>query len=126
MKQIYSLLIVLFTLSNLQHSIAQQAGTADPTFNVADSSMRELRAGINNVVITLANGKILAGGYRLVRFYESGYVDNSFFICEAASITSLQEQSDGKVLVGGTFTVYNDQNVANLIRGQSQFLGSNS
>ncbi len=89
-KNYYPIIALFFTLLLSQKLIAQQAGTADPTFNVADSSMRELRAGLKNVVITLANGKILAGGYRLVRFYESGLVDNSFFIGEAASITSLR------------------------------------
>ncbi len=97
---------------------AQQAGTADPTFNLADSSMSELRGSISKTAIVLANGKIVAGGFfNLIRFSENGYADKNFIQGRSnGSFYSIVEQTDGKLLVAGDFTTYNNYSANGLVR----------
>jgi uncharacterized delta-60 repeat protein len=82
--------------------------------------------GFNNYVNTIAlqsDGKILVGGLfssysgvssnRIIRLNTNGSVDNSFIIGTGFNSTtsSIELQSDGKILVGGNFTSYNDVSI---------------
>ena len=80
------------------------------------------RTGFTNVVRTIAtqsNGKILIGGYfdkykptyinKIIRLNTSGLYDGSLFynVGFDGDVNTIDYQSDGKILVGGSFTSYN-------------------
>lgn len=88
-------------------------------------------AGFDNTVYSTSlqtDGKILVGGKftaylegsqkRLIRFNADGSKDNSFNIGKGfnGSVFSTAQQSDGKILVGGIFTTYQDVNQNYLTR----------
>jgi uncharacterized delta-60 repeat protein len=88
-------------------------------------------AGFNNFVsiITIQpDGKILVGGLfttyngqncnRIIRLNTDGSIDTNFNIGTGfnSSINDIKLQSDGKILVGGTFTSYNGQTKNKIIR----------
>ena len=93
-------------------------GTLDATFSPG--------TGFNNSVSSLAiqgDGKILVGGYfssyndgsdhsvgRIVRLNTDGTLDVTFSLGTGFNhdVLSLRMQGDGKILVGGWFTSYND------------------
>ncbi|GGG51731.1 T9SS type A sorting domain-containing protein [Epilithonimonas arachidiradicis] len=90
-------------------------GSIDESFNIG--------SGANNVVrniLILSNNKVLLGGdftaYNgMVRSYvaivnENGSIDASFIPSKGfgASVTSFQQQSDGKLVVGGSYTNFNN------------------
>ncbi|MEY3470703.1 MAG: hypothetical protein RLZZ223_53, partial [Candidatus Parcubacteria bacterium] len=98
-------------------------GSRDTSFN--------LGTGFNDSIASLAlqsDGKILVGGWfsnyngdtvnRIVRLNSNGSIDSSFNIGTGfnGSVYSLALQSDGKILVGGYFTSYQDQPAGYLIR----------
>lgn len=98
-------------------------GTKDTTFNIG--------TGFEDCVNTIAiqsNGKILVGGkfstYKglyqnyIIRLNTDGTKDTSFSIGTSFSsyVNSLAIQSDGKIIVGGSFTTYNNTNANKLIR----------
>jgi len=98
-------------------------GTRDTSFNIG--------TGFNNSVTTLAlqsDGKIVAGGgftsyngtivNRIVRLNSDGTRDTSFNIGTGfdGGVLTLALQSDGKIVVGGRFTVYQGQSAGYLIR----------
>jgi uncharacterized delta-60 repeat protein len=79
--------------------------------------------GFNSGVHTIKiqpDGKMLAGGVftiyggdghnRIIRLNFDGSVDSSFWIGDGFNntVTTIQLQSDGKILVGGSFTQYNN------------------
>lgn len=87
--------------------------------------------GINNLPITMAlqsDGKILLGGFftvhgstpysRIVRLNSNGSLDTSFVIGTGFNNTvrDIKIQSDGKIIVGGSFTTYNGVTSNRLIR----------
>lgn len=89
-------------------------GSLDSTFTVG--------TGTNNIVNTLAlqsDGKILVGGNfttfnslsqnRIVRLNADGTLDSTFNVGTGANanIHSIKIQSDGMVLIAGSFTTYN-------------------
>ena len=96
-----------------------QPGSNDPSFSIG--------TGFNDPVFETAiqsDGKIIAGGYFttfnglthffLVRLNSDGSLDNTFNIgtgFNAAALT-ISIQTDGKIIVGGEFTIFNG-NVAN-------------
>jgi uncharacterized delta-60 repeat protein len=95
-------------------------GSNDPTFNVVDDGTN--RDGANYAVRALAlqpDGKLLIGGdfttYNgtprnlIARLNADGSLDASFNPGSGANfeVHALALQSDGKVLIGGTFTSYN-------------------
>jgi uncharacterized delta-60 repeat protein len=95
-------------------------GSNDPTFNVVDDGTN--RDGANYAVLALAlqpDGKLLIGGdftsYNgtprnlIARLNADGSLDASFNPGSGANfeVHALALQSDGKVLIGGTFTSYN-------------------
>jgi uncharacterized delta-60 repeat protein len=90
-------------------------GTLDNTFNPG--------TGVNGVVNSIAlqpDGKIIIGGgftlyngtaiNRIARLNSDGTLDNTFNTGTGANnwITSTFLQSDGKIIIGGWFTSYND------------------
>jgi uncharacterized delta-60 repeat protein len=98
-------------------------GSRDTSFNIG--------TGFNNWVYSLSlqsDGKILVGGgftsYQgvganyIIRLNSDGSRDTSFNIGTGFNswVYSLSLQSDGKILVGGNFTIYQDQPAGYLIR----------
>lgn len=90
-------------------------GTKDTTFLIG--------TGFNNTVLTTAlqtDGKILVGGIftefngqtanHLIRLNANGTIDNSFNIGVGFnnSVETISIQSDGKILVGGSYTSFNN------------------
>jgi uncharacterized delta-60 repeat protein len=94
-------------------------GSIDNTFNIG--------TGFNGIVATIAiqsDGKILVGGSftsynsstynRIIRLNSDGSVDGTFVITTVFpaingfnnSVTKIEVLSDGKILVGGSFTTY--------------------
>jgi uncharacterized delta-60 repeat protein len=99
--------------------------------------------GFNNLVLTIqpeTDGKILVGGFfnsyngltenRIVRLNADGSKDTSFNTGTGFNnaVWTIQQQADGKILVGGNFTTYNDDNSSAFLIGlhSEQSLSSNS
>ena len=102
------------TLSNYLARINAN-GTIDGSFNIG--------TGANNTVYSVGlqtDGKILIAGYfsmyngismyRLARLNTTGVLDNTFALLDgiAGNIYAMTLQNDGKILIGGTFTRYNN------------------
>jgi len=98
-------------------------GGVDVLFNI--------RTGFNDKVFaisTQANGKVLVGGNftsyqgktykRLTRLNPDGSIDDTFNTGSGfdGNVHSIVTQPDGKILVGGSFTSYQDQSFNKLIR----------
>jgi uncharacterized delta-60 repeat protein len=98
-------------------------GLIDPSFTVGD--------GFNDVVRASAvqsDGKILFGGdfsqfnnqsrNRILRLNANGSIDNSFAIGggAGASVFAIAIQSDGKIIIGGSFSSYNTTFINYLVR----------
>jgi uncharacterized delta-60 repeat protein len=99
-------------------------GTRDTSFTIG-TGIGSLSPNVIKVIIQ-PNGKILVGGRfssynnttsnSIVRLNSDGSIDTSFTTgagMSAGNVTTLAIQSDGKIVVGGTFTDYNgvtDQN----------------
>jgi uncharacterized delta-60 repeat protein len=98
-------------------------GTTDNTFNVG--------TGANSAVTVLAlqtDGKVLMGGNfttyngtsvnRIVRLNSNGSIDNTFNPGTGASsyLLSIALQTDGKILIGGSFLTYNGATVNHIAR----------
>jgi uncharacterized delta-60 repeat protein len=88
--------------------------------------------GFDNIVFDIAvqsDNKILVGGNfityngstakRMLRLNTNGSIDNSYIVAGTSfdkSIAKIKLQTDGKILVGGSFTNYNGLIANNLIR----------
>jgi uncharacterized delta-60 repeat protein len=100
-------------------------GTRDTGFTIG--------TGFNNQVTSAAiqsDGKIVIGGYftsfngatvnRIVRLNSDGTRDTTFTTNTGASfddaVWSIAIQSDGKIIIGGTFTIYNGVTVNRIVR----------
>lgn len=105
-------------------------GTIDNTFNFGFmSGFAEYFANIYKVVLQ-PDGKILAGGFftlfngssqgKLIRFNSDGTKDNTFDIgigsTDNGSITDIELESDGKILICGGFSLWNGQAFGHLCR----------
>jgi uncharacterized delta-60 repeat protein len=109
------------------------SGTVDSRFGSGFSFFND-----SPVVIKLQpDGKLLVGGYLteyngnpigygLIRLESDGTVDTTFdvgtgflFLFDVGSVSSIQIQSDGKILVGGNFTEYNGTSVGFFVRLES-------
>lgn len=98
-------------------------GTLDPTFNMGDVINSEPTS-----VIPLPNSKIIIGGSftqvggsgknRLARLLPDGNIDNTFNIGSGANgtVSMVQVQPDGKIIVGGQFSSFNGVTKKRLVR----------
>jgi uncharacterized delta-60 repeat protein len=107
-----------------------QPGAPDISFNPDDAGFGRGDGSNNttNCVTVQADGKILIGGFftryngalanRIVRLNPDGSVDDSFNTGTGFSndVWYIKVQSDGKILVGGKFTSYNDTSVNRIAR----------
>lgn len=98
-------------------------GTIDTGFNIS--------TGFNGTVKTIevqSDGKILVGGdfttfsgaakTALVRLNDNGSIDNYFYIGVGPNnnVNAISIQSDGKILIGGLFSTFNNTSYKNLVR----------
>ena len=98
-------------------------GSIDNTFVIG--------TGFNSDVLTIqiqSDGKILVGGiftsydftnaFYIVRLNSDGSIDNTFVVGNGFNgrVNTIQIQSDGKILVGGIFSSYNEIPSNNIIR----------
>lgn len=96
-----------------------------------DQSFNTIGEGFNSAVTTvkiLPNGKVIIGGWfdtyngiiskKIIRLNTDGSKDNSFNIGTGFNNTveDVVIQDDGKIIVGGSFTLYNNTPVNGLIR----------
>lgn len=100
-----------------------QAGSIDASFSSATGPDDLVMA-----IVVQADGKLLVGGYftefdgytagRLVRLNSDGTIDNTLTIGSGFddAVQALAVQSDGKILVGGTFTSINGMVKPGLVR----------
>src|SRR5690606_21835283 len=119
MKQLYIFLLWFFTLFLFCEKVEAQ-----PTINI-DTSFN-IGIGFNNEdvrsVALQPDGKVLVGGSftsyngqaqnRIARLNTDGSLDTSFEIGTGFNnsyVVAITLQPDGKVLVGGSFTSYNEQ-----------------
>jgi len=99
-------------------------GTRDTSFNIGNGSN-------SNPIYSLAiqsDGKYLVGGNflqysgssvsRMTRINTNGTRDTSFNVGTGLNsfVNSIQTQSDGKIIAGGSFTTYSGSSVNNIIR----------
>ena len=126
MKKIYSSIILLFLLLSSSYFISPlfgQSGTLDPSFNSGTS--------VNDVILAIAiqnDSKIIIGGNftayngtainRIARLNSDGTSDATFTPGTGADniIRTIAIQSDGKIIIGGTFTNYNGSTLNNIAR----------
>jgi uncharacterized delta-60 repeat protein len=122
MKKITTLIFTLF----INLLIAQSPGDLDTSFNLgADFN------GFNNEVKTITtqiDGKILIGGSftnyngftanKIIRINNDGSVDNTFITGIGLNdmVSSIALQTDGKILIAGHFTNYNNNSVNRIVR----------
>jgi uncharacterized delta-60 repeat protein len=102
-------------------------GTRDTTFTTNNGS------GFNDYTLSVAiqsDGKIVIGGNftylnntatnRIVRLNSNGTIDTAFATNTGSganeSVSSLAIQSDGKIIVGGSFTTFNGVTVNRIVR----------
>lgn len=106
-------------------------GTNDTSFNIGTGigiSSSDGIEGIHTIAIQ-SDGKILIGGYftsfngitrnSITRLNTNGTLDTSFssgFALDSAIVSSIAVQSDGKILVGGSFDSYNSTMTNNIVR----------
>ncbi len=99
-------------------------GSKDSTFDTG--------SGFDNVIYSMViqvDGKILVGGrftlvngssaVGLVRLNSNGSVDSNFFIGTGfvnGAVYSIVTQSDGKIILGGSFVSYNNTSAISLLR----------
>ncbi|MFN7013666.1 MAG: T9SS type A sorting domain-containing protein, partial [Bacteroidia bacterium] len=103
-----------------------QDGTIDNSFNTG--------TGLGNAVFAIKiqnDGKIVVGGQfqnydtsiveKIVRINQNGSIDNTFNIGTGFSgfntfVRCLSIDNDDKIIVGGTFNIYNGNNANNIVR----------
>lgn len=122
MNKIY----LFFFLISLNFSVAQD-GTIDASFNTNVNAV--IDSGTASVIVQQPDGKILVGGgfsisgsiRSIIRLNIDGTIDNSFGIVRLEAwvssntfhfgrslVRSIALQPDGKIIIGGTFSSYND------------------
>lgn len=120
---------LLFTICFFNSAIFAQQGKVDTTFNVLDDG--ENGDGFDSTVRVLAlqpDQKLLVGGDYLslngvpnpylTRLNPDGTIDETFNTGAGfnGKIYTISILSDGKIMVGGSFTSYNGNNAGRLIR----------
>ncbi len=126
-KHFFYFLVLLFL--TFQTALFAQQGKVDNTFNVVDDG--EFGDGFNAAVRTLQiqrDGNLIVGGdflslngisvSYLTRLNPDGSIDETFNTGTGfnGKIYSSFLQTDGKIIVGGSFTAYNGINVGRIIR----------
>ncbi len=118
----FTLLLVCFATL---YTYSQNPGEIDPSFTIGDSMIKN---GVVLCTATQTDGKIVVGGdftelggveaNRIVRINVDGTKDDSFNIGTGFNnqVNCLSIQTDGKLLVGGSFTSYNGTVSKYLIR----------
>ncbi len=114
-----SLIPALAALAVLATQVRAQDGANDPSFNPADDGTYGLGASSDvRASVVLPDGKLVIGGsfstYNngarrfLARLHADGSLDPAFQTAPGpdGSIETLALQSDGKLIVGGSFTTY--------------------
>lgn len=101
----------------------KQDGTFDAAFATGSGFQNEV-----TTIITLPNGKLIIAGHfgnykgtfitRIVKIDSSGTIDNSFSVGAGfdAGVYTASLQSDGKIVVGGLFTKYNNVSISRICR----------
>lgn len=122
--------LLILLISILSFSAYSQAGSNDNTFNTIDIGFGN-GDGPNNKVMCSAqqsDGKIIIGGafttYNgipsncIARLNVDGSLDTSFNVGTGANnmVKTVAIQSDGKILIGGSFTTYNGDNSQHIVR----------
>jgi uncharacterized delta-60 repeat protein len=131
-KLLHKLAFGLLLATGLTTSTFAQPGANDPTFNTIDVGSPGDGAGFNDFVLTTVvqpDGKILAGGgftmynsvsnsSRIARLNSDGSIDPSFTIGTGFNnyVYTIALQSDGKIVVGGSFTSFNGTGVNRIAR----------
>ncbi len=100
------------------------SGSLDTSFNPGGAGT----SGLIDAIHRQADGRILLGGSfstyngqsanKIVRIHPNGSIDTSFRtgMGFAGNVRTLDVQADGKIVVGGTFVVYNGRTALRLIR----------
>ena len=101
-------------------------GTLDPAFTQWDGSLFN---GRGDLIALQTDGKILLGGRfteinvtnygRIVRFNSDGSIDGTFNTSASGfdnQVRAITIQSDGKIIVGGSFTTYNGSPATSIVR----------
>lgn len=125
-KILSSFVVILFFISP---KTAAQQGKVDPTFNTLDDGL--FGDGFDNIVRTLSiqsDQNLIVGGDYLnlngisspyfSRLSPEGIMDVNFHTGTGfnGKVYTSYIQSDGKIIVGGSFTSYNGNNAGRLIR----------
>ena len=128
MKAILVYFVIIFGLFFLNTAQSQQ-GKSDATFNVYDDGLQG--DGFDNTVRTVSlqtDGKLIVGGdylnfngaitTYLCRLFQDGSKDSSFNLGTSfnGKVYCSLIQSDGKIILGGSFTTFNGINANRLIR----------
>jgi len=125
-----ALLITAFCILAGTNRVSAQAGTLDPTFNPTDVGFG-IGAGTNSFVnasVLQPDGKIIIGGgfgtfngavrNRVARLNADGSLDDTFDPGGGGnnSVYSIALQLDGKIVIGGAFTIFNGSVRNNVVR----------
>jgi uncharacterized delta-60 repeat protein len=112
-------------------NVKAQSGANDPTFNTYDDGTYGDGKAFDNYVYSTAiqaDGKIVVGGNftsyngfeskRIARLNPDGTLDNSFNVGSGFNniVRTICIQPDGKIIIGGNFTSYNDTTRTGIIR----------
>ncbi|MBC7641693.1 MAG: T9SS type A sorting domain-containing protein [Flavobacterium sp.] len=121
MKKIF-LFILLFSITIAK---AQNAGDIDTGFSIGNSFRG---SGIVRAIANQTDGKTIIGGTfyefngvamnNIVRLNANGSIDSSFTIGSGfdSFVLAIYIQTDGKIIVGGTFTTYNGVTANRIVR----------
>lgn len=102
-------------------------GTKDSNFSTGNGTSFGFNGSAFSI-LSLPSGKTLVGGTfnfynglpqnHLIMLNDNGSIDSSFYIDSGFNgpVSSLVQQPDGKIIVGGSFTTYQGQSQFNLIR----------
>gem|GEM_PF-568180 len=125
MRSVCFFILALFSLT-----VFAQPGNNDDTFNPGDfgNGYGDGLNGVVNVAVKQSDGKIIIGGAfttcngasssRIARLNADGSTDATFTVGTGFNndVWAIAIQSDGKIIVGGYFTLYNGTVINRIIR----------
>jgi uncharacterized delta-60 repeat protein len=120
----------ILLIANLLFSVIvfAQAGTIDLTFNPTDLGSGNITNGSVKTTSIQSDGKIIIGGSftlfngnaknRIVRLNTDGTLDNTFNVGIGPNydVKDISIQSDGKIIIGGSFTSFNGFPIKGIVR----------